>query len=161
MKQENVQILHAKFGKIVEIDYFDKTDSRNHSIEDDEIVHPDLRKALMAFKEDMAEAYYSISHSLADYFTPNEVIVTEKKGTFFLTVKGKFQTAQEDEVSATSGLIPMSDDPTDELVIKLNTLRSELFQYFWKNKNAQAELPFEENETPEAVEEESTILKND
>lgn len=160
MKQENVQILHAKFGKKVEIDYFDKTDSRNHSIEDDEIVHPDLRKALMAFKDDVAEAYYSVSHTLSEYIVPNEFTVTEKKGTFFLTVKGKFSTAQLDEIPISSGEIPMEDHPNDELVIKLNTVRSELFQYFWKNKNAQAELPFEENETPEAVQEENTILEN-
>ena len=159
MKQENVQILHAKFGKKVEIDYFDKTDSRNHSIEDDEIVHPDLRKALMAFKDDVAEAYYSVSHSLSEYIVPNEVIVTEKDGTFFLTIKGKIDTSYEDEVSISSGKIPMAADPNDELVVKLNTIRTELWEYFWNEKNAQQKIPFE-GEKKEEVEEENTILEN-
>lgn len=159
MKQDQVQILHAKFGKKVEIDYFDKTDSRNHSIEDDEVVHPDLRKALMAFKDDVAEAYYSVSHTLSEYIVPNEFTVTEKKGTFFLTVKGKFSTAQLDEIPISSGEIPMEDHPNDELVIKLNTVRTELWEYFWNDKNAQAKIPFEE-EKSKAVEEEETIAAN-
>jgi hypothetical protein len=158
MKQDQVQILHAKFGKVIEIDYFDKTDSRNHSIEDEEIVHPDLRKALMAFKDDVAEAYYSVSHSLSEYIVPNEVTVTEKKGQFFLTVKGKFSTSHEDEVGISSGAIPMADDPTDELVVKLNTLRTELWEYFWNEKNAQQKIPFEGEK--EKVQEENTILEN-
>lgn len=157
MKQDQVQILHAKFGKKIEIDYFDKTDSRNHSIEDDEVLHPDLRKALMAFKDDVAEAYYSVSHSLSEYIIPNEVVVTEKKGMFFLTVKGKFSTSYEDEVSLSSGAIPMAEDPTDDLVIKLNTLRTELWEYFWNEKNAQVKMEFPEDKK---VEEENTILDN-
>ena len=158
MKLENVQILACKVGRIVKIDYFDKLDSRNHSIEDDEIVHPDLREALMAFKDDMAEAYYSVSHSLSDHFTPNEFAVTESDGTFFLTIKGKFDTTHEDSINVTSGKIAMADDPTNDLVLKLNILRSELFEYFWKDKNAQGKLPFEGD--PEKVEEENTVAKN-
>ena len=157
MKEDQVQILHAKFGKKVEIDYFDKTDSRNHSIEDEEIIHPDLRKALMAFKSDVAEAYYSVSHSLSDYIVPNEFVVTEKKGTFFLTIKGKFTSAWDDEVSISSGVIPL-DDPDEVLLIKLNTVRSELWEYFWNDKNSQQKIPFEEGEKKEELQEENTIL---
>lgn len=157
MKREQVQILHVKFGKVIEIDYFDKRDGRNHSIEDDEIAHKDLKDALMAFKSDVAEAYYSISHTLADYITPNEVTVTEKKGNFFLTVKGKFATAQNDEVGITTGAIPLSIEPDDDLVVKLNTLRGELWEYFWNDKG-DGKLPFNQ-EKQEEKEEENTVLK--
>jgi hypothetical protein len=112
----------------------------------------------MAFKDEVAEAYYSIGHSLSDYIVPNEVIVTEKKGQFFLTIKGKFTTAHDDEVSISSGAIPMEDDPADELVVKLNTLRTELWEYFWNEKNAQQKIPFEGEK--EEVQEENTILEN-
>lgn len=158
MKQENVQILSGKMGKVVKIDYFDKTDSRNHSIEDEEIVHPHLREAMMAFKGDVAEAFYSVSQSLAEYIVPNEFIVTEKKGLFFLTIKGKFATSHGDEVSISSGAIPLENDPTDDLVIKLNTLRSELWEYFWNDKNAQMKMEFDQDKD-QVAEEEQTILK--
>ena len=158
MKQENVQILSGKIGRVVKIDYFDRLDSRNHSIEDDQVVHPDLKKALMAFRNDIAEVYYSVSHSLSDYIVPNEFSVTEKDGIFFLTVKGKFSTSHGDEVSLSSGKIPLEDDPIDELVVRLNTLRHELFEYFWNDKNAQQKLPFDEKK--EEIQEENTILEN-
>lgn len=161
MKQENVQILFAKVGGIVKIDYFDKIDSRNHSIEDDEIVHPDLRAALMQFQEDLSNAYYVASSAVRENFVPNEFAVSEKDGTFFLTIKGKFETSHEDSVNVTSGKIPMGDDLHDELVVKLNTLRSELWQYFWNDKNAQGKLPFKKDEVPEAVQEENTILEKE
>ena len=154
MKHENVQILSAKFGKIVEIYYFDRLDSRNHSIEDTEAVHQDCKRALMAFQDDLANAYYAISSTVRENFVPNEFSVTEKDGIFFLTIKGKFETSHKDTVNVTSGKIPMSDDPTDELVVKLNTLRSELFQYFWNDK-ADGKLPFKKDS--EAVEEEKTL----
>jgi hypothetical protein len=157
MKLENTQILACKVGRIVKIDYFDKLDSRNHSIEDDEIVHPDLREALMSFKDDMSEAYYSVSLSLSEHFTPNEFAVTESDGTFFLTIKGKFETTHDEEVNVSSGKIIMAEDPTDELVVKLNTLRSELFEYFWNDKNAQGKLPFD----GEKKEEDNTILEKE
>jgi len=159
MKQDQVQILHAKFGKIIEIGYYDRTDARNHSIEDEEVAHRDLKNALMAFKDEVSEAYYSVAHTLSDYITPNEVIVTEKKGAFFLTIKGKFSTSHSDEVNITSGAILMADDPTDDLVVKLNTLRTELWEYFWNDK-ADGKLPFPKGEVPEAVQEENTILEN-
>lgn len=158
MKHENVQILSAKFGKIVEIDYFDKLDSRNHSIEDVEAVHQDCRRALMAFQDDLANAYYAISSTVRENFVPNEFSVTETKGKFFLTIRGKFETSHGDTVNVTSGKIPMSDDPTDELVVKLNTLRSELFQYFWNDK-ADGKLPFKKEESEEAQEENTIASK--
>ncbi len=159
MKLKNVHILTGKFGKIVEIDYFDKLDSRNHSIEDDENVHPDLKKALMALRDDLADAYYAVSSSVRENFIPNEFSVTEKDGSFFLTIKGKFETSHEDTINVTSGKILMEDDPTDDLVVKLNTLRSELFQYFWNDK-ADGKLPFKK-EASEEVEEENTIAKKE
>lgn len=158
MKLENTQILFGKIGGVVKIDYYDKVDSRNHSIEDDEVVHPDLHKALMAFQDDLADAYYAVSSNVRENFVPNEFSVTEKDGSFFLTIKGKFETSHDDSVNVTSGKILMEEDPTDDLVVKLNTLRSELFEYFWNDKNAQAKLPFEEEK--KEVQEENTILEN-
>lgn len=158
MKQENVQILSGKIGGIVKIDYFDKVDSRNHSIEDDETFHPDLRKALLEFRDDLANAYYAVSSNVRENFVPNEFAVTEKDGTFFLTIKGKFETSHDDSVNVTSGKIPMDKDPTDDLVVKLNTLRSELFKYFWNGKNAQGKLPFKK-EGSEELQEENTIAE--
>jgi hypothetical protein len=158
MKHENVQILTAKFGKIVEIDYFDRLDSRNHSIEDTEAVHQDCRRALMAFQDDLANAYYAISTTVRENFVPNEFSVTEKDGSFYLTIKGKFETSHEDQVNVTSGKILLSDDPTDELVVKLNTLRSELFQYFW-NEKGDGKLPFKKEDSEEVQEENSIAEK--
>lgn len=159
MKQENVQILSGKFGKITEIYYFDKLDSRNHSIEDDEAVHQDCRRALRAFQDDLANSYFAISTTVRENFVPNEFSVTEVKGAFFLTIKGKFETSHEDTVNVTSGKILLSDDPTDELVVKLNTLRSELFQYFWNDKG-DGKLPFNK-EASEETQEENTILEKE
>ena len=158
MKHENVQILSGKFGKIVEIDYFDRLDSRIHGIEDDEAVHQDCKRALMAFQDDLANAYYAISSTVREKFIPNQFSVTEVKGSFFLTIKGKFVTSHDDTVNVTSGEILMSDDPTDELVVKLNTLRSELFQYFW-NEKGDGKLPFKKEDSEETEEEKSIASK--
>ena len=144
MKAYNIHILACKIGKVISVDYFNKTDSKNYSVEDDEVPHPDLRKALMAFQEDLASAYSIMNDEVVKCFVPTGFSVTETKGQFFLIISGKFETRHQDSVTVTSGKIPMED--SDKLVVKLNTLRTELWEYQWNSKSAQQEIPFEKEE---------------
>ena len=145
MKREEVQILGCKISKVISVDYFNKVDHKNYSVEDDAMPHPDLREALMDLQDDLAGAY-SVIGDAKENFIPKGFSVTENDGQFFLTITGKFETRHEDTINISSGKIPMEDDPEDELVVKLNLLRDELYQYQWGDKSAEQKLPFEEKD---------------
>ena len=144
MEFKNVHILACKVGKNIQMDYLDLKDQYNYSVEGDELPHPDLRKALMELQDDLAGAHYAMSDDIVEKFTPTGFSVTEKEGDFYLTIKGKMITAQDDSINITSGKLLLDYDPNDDLVVKLNTLRVELFNYIFKDKKAQQKIEFKE-----------------
>jgi len=138
MNFENIQILACKFGKKVSMDYYNKLDSLNYNVEDGELPHPDLSGAMKAFQGELAESHYVLGTD-KDNFVPNGFSINEKKDRFFVKVTGKMTTNEDDKVSVNSGNLDM--DPLEE---KVATLRQELFEFFFKGKNAQAKLDFKE-----------------
>jgi len=141
MEFENIYITAAKFGKKIEMTYNNHEDSKNYTVDAQEIPHPDLKEALLAFQSDMAESLFITKEPLFKKFTPNKFIVSEKKGIFTVEIKGKMKTQGEEMVNATSGPLQLVDDPNHKLTLKLNTLRKELFAYFFEDKTAQQKLP--------------------
>lgn len=138
---DNIQILACKFGKKVSMDYYNKIDNLNYNVEDGELPHPDLRNAMKAFQENLAESHYVLGTD-KDNFVPNGFIIQEKKDKFFVKVSGKMTTNEDDKVSVNSGNLDM--EPLEE---KVATLRQELFEFFFEGKNAQGKLPFKDGES--------------
>lgn len=146
MRLDQITILSAKFGKKVVMGYYSLLDNKNHSIENEEIPHPDLKKALTAFNKELASAFY-IDDKDSDHFITNGFIIHEKNGDFSLEIKGKVSTNYDDVKSVSSGKILYEDggEVINELISdKLMELRIELFDYMFNNKNAQGKLDFKE-----------------
>ena len=144
MEKNNVHITGCKIGKAVSVDYTNHLDSRNYNVTDDEIPHPDMRKALLDLQEDLASAYWAMSGVVTDNFVPTGFTVTEKDGEFSITISGKMETKHGDTVNVSSGKISLDDDP--DLSVKLETLRNELYDYLFKGKSAQTKIEFKDEE---------------
>lgn len=144
MNEKNVQILGCKIGKTIIVEYYNKSDGRNYTVEDDEIAHPDMKEALLDFKQEMAQAFYSLNKEVVDSFTPTGFAVSDVKEKFFLDIKGKFSTSHKDTINVSSGKIELKENsPVSKKLLKL---RRELFLYFFEGKCAQQKIPFEEKD---------------
>lgn len=143
LKFENVHILSAKMvsGKI-SMEYINHLDKMDYLVTDEEDAHPHLLKAMSELTKDLAESF----RSEEDYFALSGFSVTEKNGVFYLTLKGKFKTSHDEIIGINSGKIELSENPSDDLVVKLNTLRLELFNYFFNKKRAQMRIEFKDSE---------------
>jgi len=136
MKKEHIEILACKFGRVISIDYHSKLDDRNHSIEEgDDIPHGDLKKALVALHPELAASHYVLGEE-RENFQPSGFSVTKagKEETIDqVNISGKIVTAHKDKVTINSGDIPMTEGKVQE---KIDTLRDELWEFFWNEKTA-------------------------
>ena len=145
MNFENIHILACKFGKKVKMDYYNKLDSLNYSVEDGDLPHPDLSGAMKAFQGELAESHYVLGDE-KNNFVPTGFSVEEKKDKFFVKVSGKMTTDQDDKVAVNSGNLDM--EPLED---KVDILRQELFAFFFEGKNAQAKIDFPKEEPADAT----------
>ena len=139
---DQIQILSCKIGKKISIDYYDNKDGYNYSVENEEYPHPDLKTAMDAFQRVLAESHYILSEEM-EYFHPNGFQVHESKGKFSVILYGKLDTLYGDKVTVKSGKIAVEEDGIEE---RLDTLRAELYAYFFGGKTAQGSL-FPKEET--------------
>lgn len=143
MKAEHIEILSCKFGKTISMAYFNKVDTLNYDVEDgDELPHPDLKKALVVLHPDMAAAHYVLGEE-RENFLPSGFSITkagDEDSIDQVSIAGKLETSHGDKVSINSGDIPMTKKGLEE---KINTLRTELWAFFFNSKTAvtQGNLP--------------------
>ena len=143
MKANELEILACKFGKIISIEYYNKVDTLNYGVENgDELPHPDLKKALVALCPDMAAAHYVLGEE-REKFLPSGFSITkagDEDSIDQVSIAGKLVTSHGDKVSINSGDIPMTSKGLEE---KINTLRTELWAFFFNSKTAvtQGNLP--------------------
>ena len=142
MNYDDLNITGISLGKKVEVEYEVLKEARTYIAKDDEMPHPDFRKALDAFKEDIAESFDLDDHE--DNFVIRGVTVsgTQEKG-FGVTIKGKMTTIHSEQVSVNSGKIPIPDDK-EGLIDKVRKIRTEAFKYIFEKKTAQGELDFDD-----------------
>ena len=125
------------------MDYHSKIDDRNHGLEEeDEVPHPDLKKALVALHPDFAKAHYVLGEE-RENFIPNGFSITKagnEDAIDQVNITGKLVTSYKNKISITSGDIPMTSKGLEE---KINTLRVELWAFFFNSKTAvtQTEIP--------------------
>lgn len=141
---EDLKIVGGKYGKVVSIAYEHKREDRMHDIEDEEVPHPDLRKAFNNLIPDLAHSHWVDEMDKQDTFSVHEFSITDDDTGFFVTLKGKVKTIHGEEVSASSGKIPIEEG----LVHKVQVIRSELFKYFFEGKvhATQGSMNFENKE---------------
>jgi hypothetical protein len=147
MEFKNVTIIGCKIGRDVEIDYLNHLDSRDYKVKDDELPHPDLRKSLDEISLDLADAFMVVNKETAERYVATGFKLSEKEGVYFANIQGKFTTVHNEVVKVTSGNIEIPDDVGDPWTIRIKTLRTELYKYFFEGKCAQQKLPFKESET--------------
>ena len=142
MQEKNVQIVKCKIGKTVSVDYLNHKDGRSYNVEDEELPHPDMKEALLAFREDLAGAYLIMNADTREKFVPNGFVVHENEESSFVTVVGKFETAHGDMINVNSGKIPVEEGK--EVAKRILNLRRELYMYLFDGKCSQQKIPFEE-----------------
>ena len=143
MEAKHIQILSCKFGKTIEMSYHNKVDTLTYDVKDgDETPHPDLKKALVALHPYLAAAHYVLGEE-RENFLPKGFKVTEAGNEDTIdqvSIFGELINAYDNSVAVNSGNIPIN---TGELEEKIETLRTELWAFFFNNKTAvtQTEIP--------------------
>jgi len=137
MKKNEIEILSGQVkGTRISMEYYNNLDGLNYSVEDDDEPHPDLKKALVAMHVDLATAHYVIGEE-REKFRPLEFEITKagdgEDTTDQIVIKGKLETYHGKLLTINSGEIPMDNDTLRE---KVETLREELWGYFFNEKNA-------------------------
>lgn len=145
MKLENVNILQCKFGlKIISAKYYNNVFGQNRSVEEEEFPHPDLINARDDLQEDLAKAFY-IETEEREQFKVVGFNVDEGDGVTTVNIHGQMTNPYEYVTNVKSGKITLDEDQED-LKIKLDTLKVELFKFFFEEKTAQGKLPGFEGE---------------
>jgi len=139
MKFTNIKILKSTFGlKKASIDYHNNLDGLNYKVECEDIIHPDLHEAKIALESDLANACHAIGED-QDYFSVTGFVYDEKDGIITVEIKGQLTNPFGYITKVSSGKIPQ-DETQEKLKEKLETLRKELFAYFFESKTAQGNL---------------------
>lgn len=143
MEAKNLQILKCKRGITqYSMDYFNNLDSHNYRVEDTELPHPDLINAFKTLRPNLSRALYANSSAI-DNFDVLGFTIDERDDVQTVEIRGKVKNPDDYFTNVSSGKIPL-----DGLVLeRVDVLRAELFAYFFGNKRAQQDLPFEGNGT--------------
>ena len=130
MDKNNVDILGCSFGqKIIKIDFHDNELDLNMDADKSEYHHPDLQKALVALSSNLADACY-VNSTFRDNFVASGFSLDEKDSKTVIVISGKMTNKHGYVVGKmNSGVIPYE---SERLIKKIETLKDELFQFFFK-----------------------------
>lgn len=140
MDQAKVKVLKCNWGvSELSMSYLNGTDSFSHEIGGDELPHPDFVKALDALSLDLGRAYYATEAGVKRYKAKGFVL-DERDDIVTIEVKGKLENNFDYVTNVSSGKLLLEK----ALKKRYETLRTELYLYFFENKSAQLEIPFNE-----------------
>jgi len=141
MEQSKVKILKASFGVTeLSMSYLNGTDSFTHEIRGDEVPHPDFVKAMEALNLDLGRAYFATIEARIDRYKAKGFVLDERDDIVTIEVKGKLENNFDYVTNVSSGKLLLEK----ALKKRYNNLCTELFLYFFENKTAQLEIPFNE-----------------
>lgn len=139
MELVNVNILKCKFTlKKISASYYNNLDGHNYNVEDVEYPHPDLIKARDELKADLVKALY-LGKDEEDYFSVDGFVIDEGDGITTVRITGQVTNLYEYVSKLNSGKIPL-DEEHEELKVLIDTLKMELFKFFFKAKTSQGKL---------------------
>jgi hypothetical protein len=146
MEMEDMTILSCKIGKKIVMGYSSYLDGYGHILENDETPSEKLKNAINAFNRLLADCFYVEKSNDAAHFITNGFVVHEKKGVFYLEIKGKCVTRNDDIVTVSSGKIPYEEGGetiNGAICDKLQDARLALYNFMFAPKPEQGELPYE------------------
>lgn len=140
MEQSKIKILKSTWGVTeLSMNYLNGTDNFTHEIRGDEVPHPDFVKALEALNLDLGRAYYATEAGI-DRYKAKGFVLDEKDNIVTIEVKGKLENNFDYVTNVSSGKLLLEK----ALKKRYETLCKELYLYFFENKTAQLEIPFNE-----------------
>jgi len=135
MKYENLIITKFKKSNNLTVTY-EGEDKREYSITDEQIPHPDLVKALSALNNKLAESFY-VNPEYYDKYECTGFTKIIKGEIEYILLTGKVKNPDDNTVGISSGHIDVSS-----IEKEFKKLCTEILEYFFKQKTAQAKLDF-------------------
>ena len=156
MKRENFKLKKVKIEKnLVIIDYSIDGSDKEFTEKCKTQPHPDLHKALDIFKPLMGQVC-DMPEENDEKFAINGIILAEKKDSEFVMILSSYTVESGSKIAINSPLISMETDywqDQEKLGENSDRVVDECFEYLFKNKVSQLQMPFEEDKEEEPVEE--------
>lgn len=140
MEKSKLKVLKADWGVTkLTMDYLNGIDNFDHDIGGSELPHPDFVNALEALSLDLGRAYYATEAGVKRYKAKGFVL-DERDNIVTIEVKGKLENNFDYVTNVSSGKLLLEK----ALKKRYETLCTELYLYFFENKTAQLDIPFNE-----------------